>query len=76
MLTDTQRSATTGVDSLPELIKQKDLQRRLDMSSMTVHRLVKAGKLPKPIKLGGINYFDIAELKAAFQSSKKEETAA
>ena len=73
MLPKTNRSTQiSSANSLPEVIKQKALERHLDISAMTVHRLVKAGKLPKPIKLGGTNYFDVAEVKAALDATRNE----
>jgi predicted DNA-binding transcriptional regulator AlpA len=67
-----QPNTTEKKNSLPELIKQRDLERHLDISAMTVHRLIKGGKLPSPIKLGGRNYFDAEEVKAALEASRKK----
>jgi excisionase family DNA binding protein len=38
----------------PSLITAKELARMLQVSTRTVWRLLKAGEIPKPIRIGGM----------------------
>ena len=45
-----------------QLIKVKEVARLLAISRRTLERLVSAGKLPRPIKIGGCSRFRIKDI--------------
>ena len=51
------RSGAAARGRLPDLITTRHLARALACSVRTVRRRIRAGELPGPFKVGGINYW-------------------
>ncbi|MDO5706053.1 MAG: helix-turn-helix domain-containing protein [Paracoccus sp. (in: a-proteobacteria)] len=53
----------------PLLMKDTEVARFLGMSKASVWRLTRNGKLPQPIRIGGMTRWKRAEIEAAFSDA-------
>ena len=53
------------------LLTTKDIQDRLGISECQVYRLIRAGTLPRPIKLGNANRWRPEDIEAALDAARQ-----
>jgi predicted DNA-binding transcriptional regulator AlpA len=61
---------------LEPLLTCADVRRLYRLSVRSIHRLVAAGRLPKPVKVGGVNRWHVAEVRQHLASLTYEKSAA
>jgi excisionase family DNA binding protein len=60
---DLMRPSATGVDSTPILISAEELARLMHVSERTLWRLLSAGKVPQPVRIGRNTRWRYAEVR-------------
>lgn len=61
---------------MTKLLKTPDVMEALGVSRSTLWRLVRAGTLPKPIKLGAANRWHACDIEAAVEALRSSPKAA
>jgi excisionase family DNA binding protein len=52
-----------SVDTAPQLIRAEDVARMMGVSERTLWRLLSAGKLPQPVRIGRSTRWRLAEVR-------------
>jgi prophage regulatory protein len=53
-----------GADAAPMLISAEDVARMMDISERTLWRLLSAGKVPPPVRIGRSTRWRLAEIRS------------